>query len=219
MNTSVIDWFSLVIAILLTMYMCCVCCVSRSVVSDSLWPHGLGPARLLHPWDSPGKNTGVGCHALFQGIFPTQESNQILHCRQILYQLSYQEVFPSGSDGKESACNARDLCSIPGSGRSSGEENGKPLHYSWPGKSYGRRSLVGSNPWGHKESDLTEQLTNSLPGKPNNVYNEYYISYYILYITNINWAFSVWYCILLTILWSDYHYNYFAEEETEVQKG
>jgi len=125
-----IDWFNLVIAILLTMYMCCVCCVSHSVVSDSLWPHGLEPARLLHPWDSPGKNTGVGCHALFQGIFPTQESNQILHCRQILYQLSYQEVFPSGSDGKESACNVRDLCLIPGSGRSSGEGNGKPLHYS-----------------------------------------------------------------------------------------
>ena len=41
--------------------------------------------------DSPGKNTGVGCHALLQGIFPTQESNQgVLHCRQILYQLSYQ---------------------------------------------------------------------------------------------------------------------------------
>ena len=41
--------------------------------------------------DSPGKNTGVGCHALLQGIFQTQESNQgLLHCRQILYQLSYQ---------------------------------------------------------------------------------------------------------------------------------
>ena len=38
--------------------------------------------------DSPGKNTGVGCHTLFQGIFPTQGSNQgLLHCRQILYQL------------------------------------------------------------------------------------------------------------------------------------
>ena len=36
------------------------------VVSDSLWPHGLQPARLLCPWDSPGKNTGVACHALFQ---------------------------------------------------------------------------------------------------------------------------------------------------------
>ena len=35
---------------------------SRSVVSDSLWPRGLQPTRLLHPWDSPGKSTGVGCH-------------------------------------------------------------------------------------------------------------------------------------------------------------
>ena len=35
--------------------------------------HGLQPARLLCPWDSPGKNTGVGCHFLFQRIFPTQE--------------------------------------------------------------------------------------------------------------------------------------------------
>ena len=38
------------------------CMLSRSVVSDSLPPHGLWPVRLLCPWDSPGKNTGVGCH-------------------------------------------------------------------------------------------------------------------------------------------------------------
>ena len=43
------------------------------------------------PWDSPGKNTGVGCHALLQGIFQTQESNPgLLHCRQILYRLNHQ---------------------------------------------------------------------------------------------------------------------------------
>ena len=42
----------------------------RSVVSGSLWPHGLQPARLLCPWDPPGKNTGVGCHALLQGHLP-----------------------------------------------------------------------------------------------------------------------------------------------------
>ena len=47
--------------------------VSRSVVSASLWPHGLLPASLLCPWDSPGKNTGVGSHFLLQGIFPTQD--------------------------------------------------------------------------------------------------------------------------------------------------
>ena len=39
---------------------------SRSVVSDSSRPHGLQPTRLLHPWDSPGTSTGVGCHFLLQ---------------------------------------------------------------------------------------------------------------------------------------------------------
>ena len=47
--------------------------------------------RLLCPWDSPGKNTGVCCHFRLHGIFPTQELNPgFLHCRQILYQLSYE---------------------------------------------------------------------------------------------------------------------------------
>ena len=46
--------------------------------------------RFLCQWDSPGKNTGVGCHFLFQEIFPTQGSNLgLLHCRQILYHLSH----------------------------------------------------------------------------------------------------------------------------------
>ena len=50
------------------------------VASDSLRPHGLESARLLGPWSYPGKNTGVGCHALLQGIFPTQGSNpHLLH--------------------------------------------------------------------------------------------------------------------------------------------
>ena len=58
-------------------------------MSDSLQPCGLVLIRLLCPWDSPGKNIGVACRALFQGIFPTQGSNLhllwLLHCRQILY--------------------------------------------------------------------------------------------------------------------------------------
>ena len=41
-------------------------CSGTSVVSKSLWPHGMYPARLLCPWDSPAKNTGVGCHFLLQ---------------------------------------------------------------------------------------------------------------------------------------------------------
>ena len=44
---------------------------SRSVVSDSLRPHGLQPTRLLHPWDFPGKSTGVGCHRLLWSIDDT----------------------------------------------------------------------------------------------------------------------------------------------------
>ena len=59
---------------------------SRLVISDSLGSHRLQPTRLLCPWDSPGKNTGVGCHLLLQGIFPTQGSNLcLLHCRRTLY--------------------------------------------------------------------------------------------------------------------------------------
>ena len=49
-------------------------CVSRSVVFDSLQSHALQPTRLLCPWDSLAKNTGVDCQALLQGIFPTQGS-------------------------------------------------------------------------------------------------------------------------------------------------
>ena len=56
-----------------------------------LRPHRLQPARLLCPQNSPGKITGLGCHFLLQGIFPTQELNPgLLHCRQILYQLDYE---------------------------------------------------------------------------------------------------------------------------------
>ena len=64
--------------------------LSHSVVSYFLWPRGLYPIRLLCPWNSPGKNTGVGCHALLQGIFPTQGSNPGLsHCKQILFFFSF----------------------------------------------------------------------------------------------------------------------------------
>ena len=64
-------------------------CSVTSAVSNSVQPHGPQPTRLRCPWDSPGRNTGVGCHALLQGIFPIQGSNWgllwLLHCRQILY--------------------------------------------------------------------------------------------------------------------------------------
>ena len=67
------------------------CAVLFLVASDSLRPHGLRPIRLLCPGDSPGNNTGVGCQAPLQGIFPTQGWNPGLpYCRQILYHLRHQ---------------------------------------------------------------------------------------------------------------------------------
>ena len=67
------------------------CMLSCSVMSNSLEPHGLQLTRLLCPWRFSGKNTGVDCHALLQGIFPTQGLNPGLSlCRQILYHLSHQ---------------------------------------------------------------------------------------------------------------------------------
>ena len=63
---------------------------------------------------------------------------------------------PGVSDGKESSCNAEDLGSIPGLGKSLGGDHGNPFQYSCLENPYGQRSLVGYSPWGHKESDTTE---------------------------------------------------------------
>ena len=71
----------------------CIVKVSHSLVSNSLWPHGLQPARLLCPRNSSGKNTWVGFDSLLQGIFLTQGSKpSLLHCRQILCCLSPREA-------------------------------------------------------------------------------------------------------------------------------
>ena len=74
-----------------------VCAVfGHSAISDSLRPHHCSLPDSSVYGDSPGKNTGVGCHSFLQGIFPIQGSNScLLHCRQILYHLSLH-----GSDSK-----------------------------------------------------------------------------------------------------------------------
>ena len=63
---------------------------------------------------------------------------------------------PGGSVSKESACNVGDPGSIPGLGRSPGEGKGYPLHYS------GQENSMDYRPWGHKESDTTDQFSLSL---------------------------------------------------------
>ena len=59
---------------------CCCCCQVTSVVSDSVRPHRRQPSRLPRPWDSPGKNTGVGCHFLLQCMKVKSESEVAQSC-------------------------------------------------------------------------------------------------------------------------------------------
>jgi len=72
-------------------YLCCAV-LSCSVVSTVFDPMECSPPGYSVHGDSPGRNTGVGCHALLQGIFPTQGLNPcLLHCRRILYRLDNQQ--------------------------------------------------------------------------------------------------------------------------------
>ena len=175
---------------------------SHSIMSDSLGTRG-----LHSPWNSLSQNTGMGSPSLLQGIFPTQGSNPGLpHCRQILYQLSYQGSpwnkssvwlisfsimpsrsihivtndrissflcfvyllllithmyvyihmgFPGGAVIKNlpaSSGDTRDLCSIPGLGRSPGAGNDNSLQDSCLKKSMevpGLLQFTGSQRAGH----------------------------------------------------------------------
>ena len=97
--------------------------LSEVAQSYSLRPHGLWPIRLLCPWYFPGKNVGVDCHFLLQGIFLTQESNPgLLHCRQMLYHLSHYFKmhptwdFPGGPVAKTSIPNTGGQGLIPDQG-------------------------------------------------------------------------------------------------------
>ena len=83
----------------------------------------------------------------------------LLSALDILIPLTHHTLgFPGGSDGKESSCNAGYLGSTPELKRSSGERHGNPLQYSCPENLHGERSLAVYSPWGHRESDTTEQL-------------------------------------------------------------
>ena len=69
----------------------------------------------------------------------------------------YLKHFPGGLEGNAPACNAGDLGSIPGLGRFPRRRKWQPTPVLLPGKSHGWRSMVGYSPWGHRESDTTEQ--------------------------------------------------------------
>ena len=91
-----------------------------------------------------------------------EEELQVVESRRSAQQAGglkkWPRSLPCGSEGKESACNAGETGSIPGSGRSPREGHENPLMF-WPGECPGQRSLAGYSPWGRKELDTTEQLT------------------------------------------------------------
>ena len=74
--------------------------------------------------------------------------------------------FPGGSGGKESTCNAGDLSSVSGLGRSPGGRHGNPLRFSCLENPHEQRSLAGYIPWGCKESDTTERLSTTIQPHP-----------------------------------------------------
>ena len=110
-------------------------------MSDSSPPHGLQPTRLLHPWEFPGKSTGVGWPLPSPGRKARSLQREEIgrKCQTLFISLlsgrrrqttSHMFGFPGGSAGKESPCNAGDPSSIPGLGRSPGEGKVYPLQYS-----------------------------------------------------------------------------------------
>ena len=121
-----------------------------SVVSDSVWPQRRQPTRLPCPWDSPAKNTGVGCHFLLQCMKVKSESEVAQSCLTLSDPMDYS--LP-GSSIHGISSNMEYLSSVPGLGRSSREGNGLPLQYSRLEKSMDRGVWQSYSPWGHKESD------------------------------------------------------------------
>ena len=147
-------------------------------MSDSVRPHRRQPTRLLCLWNSPGKNTRVGSHSFLQGIFLIQGLNSgLLHCRQMLYRLSYQakqmietryhlELKESINwDGASLIAQWSRIhlqCRRPGFDswvrKIPCRREQLPTLVFLPGEFHGQSSLVGYSLWGCKELDTTERL-------------------------------------------------------------
>ena len=167
------------------------------------------------PWESPGKNTGVGCCALLQGIFLTQplkpdflyvscigrqfcfvlffttsamwESPSIMYV--YIYYFPNNVGFPGGSVVKNPLANAEYMGLIPGLVRSPRGGNGSPLQYSCLGKSHGQRSLAGYSPWVAKNQTWLSNWA------PNNVYLILFVMNLCLFICL---SLSTFLCFSLT---------------------
>ena len=86
-------------------------------------------------------------------------------CTILRAAIERREGFPGDSDGKECACNTRELGSIPGLERSPGGGHGNSLQYSCMENPHGQRSLAGYGSWGGRDSDTTKHSTVAFPSK------------------------------------------------------
>ena len=126
-----------------------VCCVglSWSVLSDSTTPWTVCSLHTPLSMDSPGKNTGVHCHSLLQGIFLSQELNRsLLHCRQIFTSLTTR-----GAQCRRPRFNPL-VQKVPW------RREWQPTPVFLPGKAHEQENLVVYSPRGCEESDMTQRL-------------------------------------------------------------
>ena len=112
--------------------MCMLCCFIRVRLLVTPWTvANQAPLSM----DSPGKNTGVGCHSPLQGIFLTQGLNphllRLLHCGKLITLYGASQVALVVKNLPAKAGDMRDMGLITGSGRSPGGGHGNPLQYSW----------------------------------------------------------------------------------------
>ena len=113
---------------------------SRSVMSDSSRPHGLQPTRLLHPWDFPGKSTGVGCHCFLHSLalgWSYEDCATLMFMLSLCSDLNWNihntwasQVALVVKNLLDSAGDARDVGLLPEPGRSPSGGHGHPLEYS-----------------------------------------------------------------------------------------
>ena len=138
-------------------------------MSNSVQPQRQQPTRLPRPWDSPGKNTGVGCHCLLQCMKVKSESEVTLSDQLLAtpWTAAYQappsigfsrQEYWSGLPSPSLTVSIETLLLINFTYELSQRRQWHPTSILLSGKSHGWRSLVGCSPWGRKESDTTEQL-------------------------------------------------------------
>ena len=149
-------------------------------MSDSVQPHRRQPTRLLCPWDTPGKNTGVGYHFLLQCMHACKVASVVSDCVRPNGQQPTRLLCPRDSLGKNTGVGCHFL--LLGSSWSITKTNSplsptyttytiirikithpdvgrrkwQPIPVFLPREFHGQRSLVGCCPWGRTESDMTE---------------------------------------------------------------